>query len=51
MFYQGLRSALDSGYAWCEYSWILEDNELAKRTVRLMDAKLAKVYRIYAKAL
>ncbi len=51
MFYQGLRSALDNGYAWCEYSWILEDNELAKRTVRLMDAKLAKVYRVYARAL
>ena len=51
MFYQGLRSALDNGYAWCEYSWILEDNELAKRTVRLMDAKLSKVYRIYARAL
>ncbi len=51
MFYQGLRSALDNGYAWCEYSWILEDNELAKRTVRLMDARLAKVYRIYSKGL
>jgi hypothetical protein len=51
MFYQGLKAALDNGYAWCEYSWILEDNELAKRTVRLMDAKLSKVYRIYSKAL
>lgn len=51
MFYQGLKAALDNGYAWCEYSWILEDNELAKRTVRLMDAKLSKVYRIYGKAL
>jgi len=51
MFYQGLRAALENGYSWCEYSWILEDNELAKRTVRLMDARLAKVYRIYARAL
>lgn len=51
MFYEGLKAALDNGYAWCEYSWILEDNELAKRTVRLMDAKLSKVYRIYGKAL
>lgn len=51
MFYQGLKAALDNGYAWCEYSWILEDNELAKRTVRLMDARLAKVYRIYGKSL
>lgn len=51
MFYQGLRAALDNGYTWCEYSWILEDNELAKRTVRLMDARLSKIYRIYARAL
>lgn len=51
MFYQGLRAALENGYAWCEYSWILEDNELAKRTVRLMNARLSKVYRIYARAL
>lgn len=47
MFYEGLHAALERGYKWCEYSWILEDNELAKRTVRLMDAELSKVYRIY----
>jgi hypothetical protein len=51
MFYEGLKAALDRGYRWCEYSWILEDNELAKRTVRLMDATLDKVYRIYSKPL
>jgi hypothetical protein len=51
MFYEGLKAALDRGYQWCEYSWILEDNELAKRTVRLMDATLDKVYRIYSKPL
>jgi GNAT superfamily N-acetyltransferase len=51
MFYEGLQAALDRGYKWCEYSWILEDNELAKRTVRLMDAELAKVYRMYSRPL
>jgi hypothetical protein len=51
MFYEGLRAALDAGYQWCEYSWILEDNELTKRTVRLMDAELTKTYRLYAKAI
>jgi hypothetical protein len=49
MFYDGLKAALDRGYKWCEYSWILEDNELAKRTVRLMDAEHTKTYRIYSK--
>lgn len=51
MFYRGLQAALERGYRWCEYSWILEDNELAKRTVRLMDAKLSKIYRLYTKPL
>lgn len=51
MFYEGLKVALERGYRWCEYSWILEDNELAKRTVRLMDAELSMVYRIYSKAI
>jgi hypothetical protein len=51
MFYEGLKSGLERGYTWCEYSWILEDNELAKRTVRLMDAVHTKTYRIYSKPL
>ena len=51
MFYEGLSAALRRGYSTCEYSWILEDNELAKRTVRLMNADLAKTYRIYHRAL
>jgi hypothetical protein len=51
MFCEGLQAALDRGYRWCEYSWILEDNELAKRTVRLMDAVHTKTYRIYSKPL
>ena len=51
MFYEGLKAALDRGYSTCEYSWILEDNELAKRTVRLMDAEQTKTYRIYSKPL
>jgi len=51
MFHEGLQIALERGYRWSEYSWILEDNELAKRTVRLMDAELTKIYRVYAKPL
>jgi hypothetical protein len=47
---EGLRISLDTGYKWCEYSWILEDNELTKRAVRLMGGELYKVYRMYQKA-
>jgi GNAT superfamily N-acetyltransferase len=48
---EGLRVAVDTGYKWCEYSWILEENELTKRLVRLMDGELYKTYRMYEKAL
>ncbi len=48
---EGLRVAIDTGYEWCEYSWILEENELTKRLVRLMGGDLDKVYRIYEKQL
>ena len=46
---EGLEKSLEIGYKWCEYSWILEDNELTKRTVRLMDGELYKIYRVYQK--
>ncbi len=46
---EGLRVSIDTGYQWCEYSWILEDNELTKRAVRLMGGELYKVYRVYEK--
>ena len=46
---EGLEKSLEIGYEWCEYSWILEDNELTKRSVRLMDGELYKVYRVYQK--
>ncbi len=35
------------GYRWAEMSWILEDNVLMNRTLRLLGAKLYKKYRIY----
>ncbi len=51
LFAEGLEAGLRLGYDWCEYSWILEDNELTKRTVRLMNGELYKTYRIFSKDL
>jgi GNAT superfamily N-acetyltransferase len=51
LFASGIEVALEAGYEWCEYSWILEDNELTKRAVRLMGGELDKIYRIYEKTL
>lgn len=51
LFAEGLEAGLELGFSWAEYSWILEDNELTKRAVRLMDAEHYRTYRIYEKAL
>jgi GNAT superfamily N-acetyltransferase len=51
LFANGIEVALEAGYEWCEYSWILEDNERTKGAVRLMGGELYKNYRIYEKAL
>ena len=50
LFHEGLKGALARGYRWCEYSWILEDNERTKGAVRLMGGELYKIYRMYEKA-
>ena len=39
------------GYRWAEMSWILEDNALMNRMLRLLGAKLYKKYRIYEMAI
>ena len=51
LFANGIEVALEAGYEWCEYSWILEDNERTKGTVRLMGGELYKIYRMYEKSL
>ncbi len=35
------------GYTWAEMSWVLEDNTLMNRALKLLGAKLYKKYRIY----
>ena len=51
MFERGLRAALKRGFTGCEVSWMLEDNELVLRSVRLWGGKPYKTYRIYDKSL
>lgn len=51
LFANGIEIALAAGYEWCEYSWILEDNERTKGAVRLMGGELYKIYRMYERAL
>lgn len=50
MFAAGLRAALARGLTGVEVSWLLEDNELVIRSVRLWGGRLYKTYRIYERA-
>lgn len=49
MFEEGLREALKRGYTGCEVSWMLEDNDLVLRSVRLWGGRHYKTYRMYEK--
>jgi hypothetical protein len=47
MFEEGLRAALKRGLTGCEVSWMLEDNDLILRSVKLWGGRLYKTYRMY----
>ena len=47
MFEKSLQASLKRKYIGCEVSWLLEDNELIIRTVRLWGGHLYKTYRMY----
>jgi GNAT superfamily N-acetyltransferase len=49
MFEEGLRASLKRGYTGCEVSWMLEDNDLVLRSVRLWGGRPYKTYRMYDK--
>ncbi len=47
MFAAGLRAALERGLTGVEVSWLLEDNDLVIRSVKMFGGRLYKTYRIY----
>ena len=51
LFEQSLQAALDHGYTGCEVSWLLEDNDLMIRGMKVWGGKLYKTYRMYEKPL
>jgi len=51
LYHDTFRNGIAKGYRSCEMSWILEDNVLMCRAMERMGATIAKVYRIYEKAL
>ncbi len=51
LFEQSLRTALERGYTGCEVSWLLEDNELMIRGMKVWGGRVYKTYRMYEKGL
>ncbi|HEX9150282.1 MAG TPA: N-acetyltransferase [Thermoanaerobaculia bacterium] len=51
MFESGLRASLKRGLTGVEISWLLEDNDLVIRSVRLWGGHLYKTYRMYERAI
>ena len=51
MFAASLGALLAGGYRNCEISWILEDNVMVQRPIRLFEGRLYKTYRIYEKGI
>jgi GNAT superfamily N-acetyltransferase len=51
MYYETVRAGRERGYRWAEASWILENNDMMNRAIRLMGGEIYKRYRVYEKAL
>jgi hypothetical protein len=49
MFAETLKAGLKAGYTECEVSWILEDNVMVQRPIRLFEGTRYKTYRIFEK--
>jgi hypothetical protein len=50
LYFETYRRGVEAGYQEGEFSWTLETNHLINRSMRLLDARLYKRYRIYEKA-
>jgi hypothetical protein len=47
LYLESLKETLSRGYERCEFSWVLEDNDLICRAAKAMGGRLYKRYRIY----
>jgi GNAT superfamily N-acetyltransferase len=49
MYIETAKEAIKRGYKWAEMSWILENNEMMNRSIKLLGGKIYKTYRMYEK--
>ncbi len=51
MYFETAESALSRGFRWAEMSWILENNDMMNRAIRMLGGEVYKTYRMYEKSL
>jgi GNAT superfamily N-acetyltransferase len=51
MYLETAKAAVPKGYKYAEMSWILENNEMMNRAIRMLGGTVYKTYRVYEKAL
>ena len=51
MYLETAKNAARKGYRWAEMSWILENNDMMNRPIRLLGGEIYKTYRMYEKRL
>ena len=51
IYYEVMMAGLRKGYVDVEMSWVLENNDMMNRAVRMLGGRLYKTYRIYEKPL
>ncbi len=51
LYYELLTRGLPRGYVDIEMSWILDNNDMMNRAIKMLGAEIYKVYRVYQKAL
>ena len=47
MYIETAKAAVRRGYKWAEMSWILENNEMMNRSIRMLGGKVYKTYRMF----
>jgi GNAT superfamily N-acetyltransferase len=51
IYLETAKRAASKGYHWAEGSWILENNEMMNRSIRMLGGEVYKTYRMYEKKL
>lgn len=51
MYYELIKDGLSRGYMDIEMSWILENNDMMNRAIKMLGAEVYKTYRVYQKRL